>query len=1033
MPISEQALYAVGDRASLFAFLHDQLGWPVDPDDTFTYTDPLLHGDVATRAEVSQIVPFTTGDPYTIMLVEFETQFRRTDLREILRRMREEIRKRAKYGGRKLDEIVFVCATESYGGIRFARFEEQAGSQPRMSVFGWDRSQPGSMRTLQEFNLPALKMPARNVLGEHDWSQARWDEAWDVEKVTREFFREYRQAFEAVEQMIAAHNPEQKRDWRLSTQRLFNRLMFIQFLSKRGWLRFAGSTDYLATLFQKSSESGENFYHDRLYWAFFYGLGSGEVGQKTHELAELQERRGDVPYLNGGLFEMVDDGPTPEESSDRRGALLIPNAAFERIIDGLFARWNFTISESTPLDVEVAVDPEMLGKVFEELVTGRHESGSYYTPRGIVAFMCREALKHYLEAEGIPADAAATFVDVRSTAGFREKDFETTLAALKRVRVVDPACGSGAYLLGMLHELVELRKLLFNPNRKDDPRDDYGRKLDIIRRNLYGVDLDEFAVNIARLRLWLSLAVEYEGTTPEPLPNLDFKIEQGDSLSAPDPGNMGDIDIFRYTDIAECEQKKAQYADPYYKGDKRALRREIETMCDSISAWTHKGKKVDGFDWRVQFGEVFAPQASVTDLGGGLNLGGTLAEPVYPGGFDIVVANPPYVRQELIKDIKPILQQTYPGVYNGTADLYTYFYARAVQLLREGGVLSFISPNKWFRAGYGANLRKYFAEQCRVHSIIDFGDLPVFESATTYPMVFVAQKGKSNGACVFTKVKSLQPPYPDVLALIQQSGQVLPPDAIKGKDWTLTDNLSADRLRKMDTVGMPLGQYIKGQIYYGIKTGFNTAFVINSMKRAELIAQDARSAEIIKPLALGRDIRKWAIDYEDRWLIVTKIGVDMAHYPAIKQHLCQWQAELEKRWDKGEHWWELRACAYYSEFDRPKILYQEIATYQAFALDRTGAFVNNKVFLIPVDDLYLLGILNSESAWQYLSDTCSKLSGGAFAMQTPYLNKLPIPDASNTERQAIAALVQKCLDAKGVGCEVWEQEINGRVAALYGL
>ncbi len=238
----ENALYAVRDRASLFAFLRDALDWPVDPEDTFVYQGPQLHGTVAARAEVSQIVPFTTGDPFTIMLVEFATGFRRTDLRTILQKMREEIRKRAAYQGRKLDEIIFVCATETYGGIRFVRFEEQDGRQPKMSLFGWDNGQPGGTRTLQDFNLPALKMPPANMLGEYDWKQSRWQEAWDVEKVTRDFFREYRQTFEFVEQQIAATNSTQKRDWRLFTQRLFNRLMFIQFLSKRGWLRFDGST-----------------------------------------------------------------------------------------------------------------------------------------------------------------------------------------------------------------------------------------------------------------------------------------------------------------------------------------------------------------------------------------------------------------------------------------------------------------------------------------------------------------------------------------------------------------------------------------------------------------------------------------------------------------------------------------------------------------------------------------------------------------------------------------------------------------------
>ena len=1035
MPIPEAVLHSIHDRASLYAFLHDYLAWPVDPEDTFTYQGPQLHEDIAARAQVSQIVPFTVGDPFTIMLVEFETQFRRTDLREILRRMREEIRKRAQYNGRKMDEIVFVCATENYGGLRFVRFEEQAGRQPKMSLFGWDRALPGGTRTLQEFNLPALHMPPFNLLEEPDWTKARWHEAWDVEKITREFFREYRQSFEVVEQQITAANPTQTRDWRLFTQRLFNRLMFIQFLSKRGWLRFDGSTDYLPTLFTRSSGKSENFYRDRLYWVFFYGLGTGGLGQGVHDADKLKELRGEVPYLNGGLFEMVQDGATHEESSDVREAVSIPNAAFKRVIFDLFSKWNFTITESTPLDVEVAVDPEMLGKVFEELVTGRHESGSYYTPRGIVTFMCRESLKHYLEAAGIATSAVAKFVDERSTADFGDSDFETALSALQKVRVVDPACGSGAYLLGMLHELVELRKLLFNPNRKDDAQDDYNRKLRIIQHNLYGVDLDEFAVNIARLRLWLSLAVEYTGVTPQPLPNLDFKIEQGDSISSPDPGNMGDIDLFRYDMIDDCEQMKFSYADPKYAGDKRLLFTNIKAKCAEIAAWTHKGEKVPSgaFDWRVEFGEVFRPTVSHTDLGGGLNLGGTLGEADTPGGFDIVVANPPYVRQELIKDLKPTLKATYPTVYNGTADLYCYFYARAVQLLKPGGTLAFISPNKWFRAGYGANLKKFIAEQCQVRSITDFGDLPVFQSATAYPMIFVAQKGRSAGTLVFTKVKSLETPYPDVLALVRHDGQILPTDAINGENWVLSSNASSDKLRKMEKVSTPLDSYVTGQILYGIKTGFNKAFVISDAERAELISQDARSAEIIKPLAVGKDVRRWVIDNKGRWLIVTKIGVDMTRYPAIMQRLCQWETELQKRGDQGEHWWELRSCAYYAEFDKPKIIYPDIALEPRFAFDKTGTFLGNTGYFFASDDLFVLGVLNSRAVTDYYIEKSAQVRGGYLRFFSQYVERIPIPSASEAERQAIAALVQKCLDAKGVECQTWESEINARVEALYGL
>ncbi|MBA3767471.1 MAG: class I SAM-dependent DNA methyltransferase, partial [Acidobacteria bacterium] len=244
------------------------------------------------------------------------------------------------------------------------------------------------------------------------------------------------------------------------TQKLFNRLMFIYFIQKKGWLSFKDQPKekYLRALFNEAIARKENFFSDRLYWLFFRGMSVADMklGKQTED--ELKARRGVVPPLNGGLFEL-------EDEMDTRGSVPISNDSFASILD-LFERYNFTIEESTPLDIQVAVDPEMLGKVFEELVTGRHETGSYYTPRPIVSFMCREALKHYLQGVQPGKEAVNKFVDDEDASELQNP--EAVLEALKRVRVCDPACGSGAYLLGMLHELMRLRVALFKSNKIDE-------------------------------------------------------------------------------------------------------------------------------------------------------------------------------------------------------------------------------------------------------------------------------------------------------------------------------------------------------------------------------------------------------------------------------------------------------------------------------------------------------------------------------------------------------------------------------------
>ncbi len=439
------------------------------------------------------------------------------------------------------------------------------------------------------------------------------DEAFDVEHVTRKFYTTYREVFELVEQQVQGINDEGQ--LRYFTQRLFNRLMFLAFVQKKGWLKLDGDTDYLNMLWnrwKKSDESG-TFYNRRLKLLFFTALDNpaGHDYMDDHSAGSvLRSILGEVRYLNGGLFEKHQD--------DKSDDIIVPDPAIKIILERLFNSFNFTVEESTTLDVEVAVDPEMLGKVFEELVTGRHDTGSYYTPKPIVSFMCREALKTHLTTKlpGESSDAIESLVDDDYNAEML-RDPEGVLAALRAVTVCDPACGSGAYLLGMLHELLDVRRALF-VSRNIDPQSEYDRKLEIIQSNIYGVDIDPFAANIARLRLWLSLAVDYEGETPRPLPNLDLKIEIGDSVADAQPRDAGQLGL-RDTLIEELAHWKSQYLDEH-GSQKEEMRRTIEAMKQELSDFLGRPRYKEWLDWSIEYPEVFANN----------------------GGFDIVITNPPY-------------------------------------------------------------------------------------------------------------------------------------------------------------------------------------------------------------------------------------------------------------------------------------------------------------------------------------------------------------------------------------------------------
>ena len=409
-------------------------------------------------------------------------------------------------------------------------FTNTSGSQLHLILPKFEGTRPTLRRMVVERYLPrrtAVQQVANIYWNYRDKGLIRTalDEAFDVEPVTRDFFAEYKRIFENAMGAVAGFGDGEE-DQRVFVQTLFNRLMFVYFLSRKGWLRFGNNADYLNALWDDygTGLGDGNFHRDRLRPLFFSGLNNPNSRDLTEGLRTVI---GDVPFLNGGLFE--------ETELDKRNGIAVPDEAIRQVLTGLFDRFNFTVMESTPFDIEVAVDPEMLGKVFEELVTGRHESGAYYTPRPVVSFMCREALKGYLEGQdtGLDAEIVARFVDHHETDGIGVAQARDVARALAEVTAVDPACGSGAYLLGMMQELIELQVRLFNVTQ--DAKSLYELKLEIIQRNLYGVDIDSFAVNIAMLRMWLSLAIDYEGDTPEPLPNLDFKVVCGDSLLGPTP------------------------------------------------------------------------------------------------------------------------------------------------------------------------------------------------------------------------------------------------------------------------------------------------------------------------------------------------------------------------------------------------------------------------------------------------------------------------------------------------------------------
>ena len=1039
--ITPDDIQNIRDFETLLDFLRNKLGWRI-PEDVeledvaFPWSAEDLDLDEPTEERIvdcKQLSPFPPAElslglieetqPWGIFFLQFNSEsVYRTALRRVLRGLVERRDQDASLPAWEHDQLLFICTTADFQRFAFAHFSANENwRRSVLSIFSWEQGDT-HIRTLCEYNLPALTFPYEGFSDDQVWLKA-WQDAFDVEAVTDKFFADYQRVFAQVEDAVEGVPENDTEARRLYTQRLFNRLMFLRFIEKKGWLTYNGDRDYLRVLFDATeAETDENFLNDRLYWAFFNGLGS--PGGSTNDQPEIVERRGEVPFLNGGLFEM--------QAYDKCNDVHIPNEKFAEILK-LFERYNFTVTESTPLDVEVAVDPEMLGKVFEELVTGRHDTGSYYTPRPVVSFMCRESLKICLQnkTDETP-ETLKKFVDDGDATEIRNP--EKVLHVLQTLRICDPACGSGAYLLGMMGELLRLRNALFQ-SRQVDPKSTYQRKLEIIQNNLYGVDKDEFAVNIAMLRLWLSLAVDYEGDTPEPLPNLEYKVATGDSLTGPAPEPpKGQIRPEDYL-IQQIQEHQAEYLITHNDPDKQRLREEIADLKESLEGWQ---ENAEGFVWRVEFPEVFQE-----------------------GGFDIVIGNPPYLRQERIIPIKPTLEQLFSDVFARQADLYIFFYKRGTELICVNGVLTYISSNKFLRAGYGKKLRKFFTDDQCIHRLIDFGSVQVFKASVDTCIILVENVPPSSEAFLAATFRDEADVSRLSIAFQEQAFSMYPRD-LSPEGWVLASSDITALLTRLQCTGTQLYEHIQGRLYFGIKTGCNEAFIIDEAKREELITQDPKSAEIIKPLLRGRDITRYRTQWANLYLLfipwhfplhedpeisgaskIAEIRFKKG-YPSAYNHLLQYKNRLSNR-NKAEtgiryEWYALQRCAntYLSEFEKPKIIYPDISPIMRACYDTTKTYCLQTTYILPTEDLSLLAILNSQLIDWYARHKFQSLNdpwaGGGLRFIAQYMRRVPIADRTDAQKAELSRLVDQILaDPESGGVREIEQQIDALVYQLYGL
>ncbi len=409
-------------------------------------------------------------------------------------------------------------------------------------------------------------------------------------------------------------------------------------------------------------------------------------------------------------------------------------------------------------------------------------------------------------------------------------------------------------------------------------------------------------------------------------------------------------------------------------------------------------------------------------------------------GFDVVIGNPPYVRQEKIKELKPTLKDQY-NCYTGTADLYVYFYERGFQLLRDNGVLTYISSNKYFRSAYGVKLRDFLTRQSTLSQLIDFGDAPVFTSIA-YPSIITASKNHSQDNYLRALNWEPGPSIDEFGTIFQTMGFTMPQDALTADGWQLTSPDALNLLEKLRSVGKPLGEYVKGRFYRGITTGLNEAFVVDNETRDELIAEHSSSTEVLKPFLRGRDVKRWQIEDTGLYLCYIGWGLPIEEYPAVYTHLKRFEERLKARPEVEQGrvpWYALSRYAsdYWQEFEKFKIVYPDIAVSPQFAYDESGAYGGNTMYIVPTEEMWLLGLLNSKAVFWFYTKTSTQIRGGFVRFIAQYVSQIPIPPIKPAQKVLISEIVNQILAAKRTNPDAevseLENEIDQIVYLLYDL
>ncbi|MBD2269555.1 Eco57I restriction-modification methylase domain-containing protein [Anabaena sp. FACHB-1391] len=777
------------------------------------------------------------------------------------------------------------------------------------------------------------------------------------EDITKQLYEEYKQVRLNIVKDFRfrfgskLHIPNRDQVLIEKAQKTLDRILFIAFCEDRGLLPEKTIS---------KAYNNKDIYHPRPIW---------ENYKAVFRWVDQGNEDPPIPGYNGGLFQ---HDPILDQLLD------IPDSLCGQLQQ--LTRFDF--------DSEVSVD--ILGRIFEQSITDleelkadvakqefdkkqgkRKKLGVFYTPAYITQYIVEVAIGGYLQKREDELRQRLKIGEFIDTAENQKREIEFWQSyrdeVLVKTRVLDPACGSGAFLIAAFDYFAGQYQRVNDNLRflKYETLENIELDKTILSNNLFGVDLSPESVEITKLSLWLKTATQ--GKT---LTYLDDNIKIGNSI----------INDAKITDLP--------------------------------------------FNWESEFSQIFAD-----------------------GGFDVVIGNPPYIRQELLSPFKPYLQENYQ-TYDGVADIYIYFYEKGLNLLKPAGIISYIVTNKWLRSGYGESLRRFFCQSSVFEQIIDFGHAPIFEDADTFPCIIAARKSEvsntdnENKSVLVCAVPRGELKNINLIQYVQnpENSFTIPWSRFSAHAWSLEPPAVDDLMRKIQRVGVPLKEFAGVKPICGIKTGFNEAFFIDNATKNKLVQADPKCAEIIKPYLRGQDISRWVADYQNLWIILLKSSSDFTwlwsqdqhtaeenfnlHFPSLYEHLKQFEDKLCKRSDKGHYWWELRSCAFYEKFEQAKIFIQGIAFHSRFSFDTDSMYSNNAVSILPTSDLWVLASLNSPLIWWYNWRYLPHMKDEALNPVGYLMETLPIAQPTEETRAEVEAIVTRLIEITKINRQVYKDVLD---------